>query len=411
MAWARWEGGVLAAAVAGAIGCTDGGPTPRPSESTPGDSGDGADTADSADTGDPADSADTGDTAEDALGLGEPCSPEDDRCGAGLGCCTPCCATYASPECMEDADDGSCPLPDLVLDAGALAATLAVSDEPFAEDHCAVVEGCIDEAGERRLMRFTTAVENTGQVALAIENTLEDDRFHYSECHEHMHMDDFATYELLDGAGALVVAGHKQAFCLMDTDDRGGGGAARYTCDFQGISAGWADTYGAWLDCQWIDISTVPAGEYTLRLEVNPLRLLEERDYGNNVIDLPVTIVDRGDLPPVTDPCPTTAYGAYRDCGWEPAGTFSCTPGAAILAGCDFDCRGDCTGDPVLRLCDGEDPACIGYDALAAADNGVCGGYCPSVESTCPASGSVAALVGATPAADEAGCAVEVVER
>ena len=42
------------------------------------------------------------------------------------------------------------------------------------------------------------------------------------------------------------------------------------TCSDQGIQAGWADVYGAHLDCQWIDVTDVPAGIYTLEIEVNP---------------------------------------------------------------------------------------------------------------------------------------------
>ncbi|MCA9697946.1 MAG: hypothetical protein KC431_10515, partial [Myxococcales bacterium] len=42
-----------------------------------------------------------------------------------------------------------------------------------------------------------------------------------------------------------------------------------YTCYNQGLSLGWSDTYGAALDCQWIDVTDVAPGDYTLRMEVN----------------------------------------------------------------------------------------------------------------------------------------------
>ena len=44
------------------------------------------------------------------------------------------------------------------------------------------------------------------------------------------------------------------------------------------------DLYGSHLDCQWIDITDVPLGTYTLRLRVNPDYLVLESDYKNNEV-------------------------------------------------------------------------------------------------------------------------------
>jgi len=56
----------------------------------------------------------------------------------------------------------------------------------------------------------------------------------------------------------VELTGHKQAFCLRDTTQMVSGVAGKYHCGNQGISAGWADTYGAELDCQWLDVTAVP---------------------------------------------------------------------------------------------------------------------------------------------------------
>ena len=45
------------------------------------------------------------------------------------------------------------------------------------------------------------------------------------------------------------------------------------------------DLYGSYLDCQWIDVTDVPAGKYILRQTVNPDRLGVESDYRNNVAE------------------------------------------------------------------------------------------------------------------------------
>ncbi|HEY1100772.1 MAG TPA: lysyl oxidase family protein, partial [Myxococcota bacterium] len=58
----------------------------------------------------------------------------------------------------------------------------------------------------------------------------------------------------------------------------------------QGISKGWADTYGKHLDCQWVDITGVPAGTYTLEVHVNPQHIFDELDLMNNVARVPVEI-------------------------------------------------------------------------------------------------------------------------
>ena len=47
------------------------------------------------------------------------------------------------------------------------------------------------------------------------------------------------------------------------------GGTAQYGCSIMGISAGCGDIYGAGLSCQWIDITTVPDGDYTMVVRTN----------------------------------------------------------------------------------------------------------------------------------------------
>ena len=48
-----------------------------------------------------------------------------------------------------------------------------------------------------------------------------------------------------------------------------GGGSFQYGCGNMGISSGCGDIYDASLDCQWIDVTNVPAGDYTLVVRVN----------------------------------------------------------------------------------------------------------------------------------------------
>jgi hypothetical protein len=125
------------------------------------------------------------------------------------------------------------------------------------------------------------------------------DLYTYSPCHEHHHFDNYAHYYLLDGQD-VIAAGHKQAFCMVDWESFAwpllGPEDRVYTCYNQGLSLGWSDTYFASLDCQWIDVTNVSLGEYTLRMEVNvpPVgkahATLVERRYDNNVLEIPVVV-------------------------------------------------------------------------------------------------------------------------
>src|SRR5580765_6988255 len=56
------------------------------------------------------------------------------------------------------------------------------------------------------------------------------------------------------------------------------------------MSMGGADIYAGTLDGQWIDITDVPAGTYTLQMEVDPDNAISELNEGNNTASLSVTV-------------------------------------------------------------------------------------------------------------------------
>ena len=63
-----------------------------------------------------------------------------------------------------------------------------------------------------------------------------------------------------------------------------------FNCSTQGVSAGFADIYSRGLPCQYIDVTDVPAGDYTLRIETNFTGQLPDSDLTNNAADLLVTV-------------------------------------------------------------------------------------------------------------------------
>jgi hypothetical protein len=85
--------------------------------------------------------------------------------------------------------------------------------------------------------------------------------------------------------------GYKQAFCWLDSQRIQGSNPPHYNCGNQGITAGWADLYGRGLDCQWIDITGLPGGNYQFRVSVNDSHtIVTESNYDNNTAVLKIHI-------------------------------------------------------------------------------------------------------------------------
>jgi len=204
--------------------------------------------------------------------------------------------------------------PDLVVDQDKLH-QWHVEVRDFEPTDCAVVEGC-NRAGTRTLLRFTSNTPNFGAGDLIIgDPRAHPELFRQSECHGHLHFEEYADYRLWTPAGyaewqrlraanpdALaadllkrikrleekMVAGRKQGFCVIDLLP-----AASPNCtppppkyvscrSNQGISTCYADEYHFLLDCQWIDVTGLPGGTYILEDEVNAERLFTESNYRNN---------------------------------------------------------------------------------------------------------------------------------
>jgi hypothetical protein len=154
----------------------------------------------------------------------------------------------------------------------------------YDSNDCSVVEGCV-VAGTRRLLIFDTESRNIGEGDLYLGSPVDNPLFHYASCHNHYHFRGFADYRLINSAQKEIAAGLKVGFCLLDSRrwDPMAPGASRYNCNDQGIQAGWADVYGSSLPCQWIDITGLAAGTYTLEVEVDPDNRLAESNDTNNI--------------------------------------------------------------------------------------------------------------------------------
>jgi YVTN family beta-propeller protein len=212
-----------------------------------------------------------------------------DVAGCPSGACTSLCRCVAPPGGLPDLTPG---VSNVSVTFGA---TVAAGD---------VAEGCAEATSGVDLLRFSVASRNVGTADLILGATecpspcsahpLEvcgNPEFVCSPSagHNHAHYSGFARYELLDEAGQAFIVGHKQGFCLQDQ----GCPTPVYSCEFQGISAGCQDVYNATLGCQYLDVTGVPSGSYTLRVTLDPFNRLPELDELNNVVTLPVVIPAR----------------------------------------------------------------------------------------------------------------------
>jgi hypothetical protein len=189
-----------------------------------------------------------------------------------------------------------CDAPDLIVDTkwiGPIFTQIEVTNET-----CELYEGCVGSTGARTVMLFTAASPNIGSADLVMGIPANHpELYHYSACHDHYHFDEFARYQLLAGDDTIAATGHKQAFCMLDTVSWAWPNALqKFDCANQGISRGFSDWYEAGLPCQWIDVTGVPPGDYTLRITLNrprpdtALPVLNERDYSNNIAEAVVVV-------------------------------------------------------------------------------------------------------------------------
>ncbi len=241
-------------------------------------------------------------------------------------------ATVDDGSCIPNGDP-TCPeAPDLVIHQGLLESSIK-TDQIQSSNACLVEEGCLQGYGLRDILRFSTRIDNIGDADYFIGDPGPGNpQFTYDNCHGHWHYDGYAEYLLFDEYGQEIPIGFKNGFCVLDLACPQGD--YKYSCSYMGISTGCYDEYWAELECQWVDVTDVPDGDYTLVVRVNwdnaPDALgRRELDTLNNWGQLCVAL-DRssGSLKfRLNDDC-----DPYVDCAGIPYGNTS------------IDCNGDCGG-------------------------------------------------------------------
>jgi len=159
---------------------------------------------------------------------------------------------------------------------------------------------------ETRASRRSTSTP-TMLVSQRIYNTAGGTRVHDTEAiakyagdgHDHWHVQEVAAYALYapTGKGPFLRRDSKVGFCFFDTNpyrlslpgapptrqyEMSGCGKRSSLFVKNGISVGWSDRYPSTFAWQWIDITNLPAGEYLLKVSVDPNGNFEEEREKNN---------------------------------------------------------------------------------------------------------------------------------
>ena len=236
--------------------------------------------------------------------------------------------------------NSSCGGPDLVIDQEQLGKTIKFDSIDIKPNDCTLKEGCLNGDGKRYLVRFNTKIWNKGDQDFFIAD-LNNPKYQqllvFDACHQHVHYDNYAEYLLFDNKGKQANKGSKVGFQVRDLLCELNS-TPKFNYNVFGISVGCFDEYDNGLPCQWLDVTSVPDGDYTLVVRVNWKKAADglgrfEKNYDNNWGQLCIRLKSNanGRSMSVLPNCPT-----LQDCTGAPLG-------AAVL-----DCKNVCNGKAVI---------------------------------------------------------------
>ena len=237
------------------------------------------------------------------------------------------CAYYPSSICY----------PDLVVDQMEMDTSFILdSIEVLGNDLCLLEEGCVSGFGMRDVIKFGTRIYNQGATDFYLGNPRDNpNEFTNENCHGHFHYVGYSDYLLFDKYGLKIPIGFKNGFCLMDSECDVS--LPKFNCQTQGVSAACNDLYDVNTECQWVDITDLPEGQYTLANRINPLKRPDalgrvESNFDNNWAQVCINISRSGGVLSVTK---LANCDSYVDCEGTNFGDA------------EIDCNGECNGSAI----------------------------------------------------------------
>jgi hypothetical protein len=190
-------------------------------------------------------------------------------------------ATIADTNCVYTGCSG----PDLGVDQNQLLNSIMMYNSTWS-DPCWVQEGCVMGYGTRNLLAYGVQIWNWGDEPYIVgSQATNPNSFVFDPCHQHYHYMGFAESKLYDMQGNLVDFARKTQYAVFDMQCLPGFMPQNWGA--MALSPGCSDIYGAGTACQWVDVTDIDTGNYTLVVGVNSNQLPdftgnEETDYSNN---------------------------------------------------------------------------------------------------------------------------------
>jgi len=307
-----------------------------------------------------------------------------------------CCLSGLLGVCSRLEAGRECPVADLTL---ALPADFKPRFEHLLIDETNCLrQKCLSGPGARRLLRFSVDVVNRGDapMILALPDAPGVRRI-ACDGSTSLFLEGFLRYELFDAEGVLRASGVGDIgqACRMNFL---AAATSPFDCELLGLEAHSYRAFPSDAECQWVDVTTLAPGQYTLRLSVNADYRLKEESLTNNVVERTVTIPDADPLAPCdgVDVPDDDSLIQNMECGWEMMPGQSgllCEPGQYITLACTY-----CDGAYVARACPGLEPCSAAgsqrivgtggeFDVCSPEDTCDESGGCWDFEFQCPATG------------------------
>lgn len=302
-----------------------------------------------------------------------------------------CCPSGLMGMCSRLDSAGACPAPDLTLSIPSFRPQIV--NRIFPPDDC-LLQKCVSGRGARRLLSFPVDVANvgSGDIILMLPDA---PGVRHVSCDNSSFLDDFLRYELVDADDVQRASGTGNIgqACFLQFEAQS---TSPFDCESQGLAARSYRSLYQDSECQWVDITTLPPGDYTLRISVNAGRQLTETSFDNNQIELPVTVPPNNPLAPCEDDVADPAfYNDTIECGWQPVAgltAVSCVPGELVTPRCTF-----CEGSYYPRVCPGVYPCSSAASLTLASFSSTVDAACSS-DPVCDAEPTCAELAFACPA-------------
>jgi hypothetical protein len=196
-----------------------------------------------------------------------------DDCPEERVCESTCCALGAT--CGAD---GTCQAADLTITEvafqGAGFTTVEVS-----EQSCEIQDGCYDGAGRRTVVPFELTIKNSGSAPLEVGVPWDSPAFYLSACASEYLTANFIQAEVLSPEGAVLAVRHLPTSCIADEE------SGTYRCAAQGLAVDELSQQPGH-SCNSLDVTGLPAGQYTVRFQINADARFAESDFDNNSIEI-----------------------------------------------------------------------------------------------------------------------------